>query len=110
MIKFVNTIKALVAKGEYYIEGTDNPHPDNATWLGWADKDFYFLQSEITFNAVSDFLRKESSILGLRKKALNAQLVDKKYIMPGDKNTYCAHHKEKGSVRTYAFFRPAFDA
>ena len=110
VIKFVNTIKALVAKGEYYIEGTDNPHPDNATWLGWADKDFYFLQSEITFNAVSDFLRKESSILGLRKKALNAQLVDKKYIMPGDKNTYCAHHKEKGSVRTYAFFRPAFDA
>jgi len=110
VIKFVNAIKALIAKGEYYIETTGKSPVDNATWLGWADEDFYYLQSEITYNAVCDFLRKEGSILGLRKKALNAQLVDKKYIMPGDKNTYSAYHKEKGTMRTYAFFRPAFDA
>ena len=110
VIKFVNAIKALIAKGEYYIECADKSHVENATWLGWADEDFYYLQSEITYNAVCDFMRKEGSILGLRKKALNAQLVAKKYIMPGDKNTYSAYHKEKGTMRTYAFFRPAFDA
>jgi hypothetical protein len=108
-IKFINAIKALVAKGEYYIEGIAQPHADTAKWLGWADQDFYYLQSEITYNAVCDFLRKEGSVLGLRKKALNAQLVDKKFIMPGDRNTYTAYHKEKGALRTYAFFRPTFD-
>ncbi len=110
VIKFVNAIKALVAKGEYYIEVTGKAHDENAKWLGWVDDDFYYLQSEITYNAVCDFMRKEGSILGLRKKALNAQLVEKKYIMPGDKNTYSAYHKEKGTLRTYAFFRPALDA
>jgi hypothetical protein len=109
-LKFVNAIKALVAKGEYYIEITGKAHDENAKWLGWADEDFYYLQSEVTYNAVCDFMRREGSILGLHKKALNAQLVDKKYIMPGDKNTYSAYHKEKGTLRTYAFFRPAFDA
>lgn len=110
VIKFLNAIKALVAKGEYYIETPGKTHDENSKWLGWADEDFYYLQSEITYNAVCDFMRKEGSILGLRKKALNAQLVDKKYIMPGDKNTYSAYHKEKGTMRTYAFFRPAFDS
>jgi hypothetical protein len=73
------------------------------------DDDFYYLQSEITFNAVSDFFRKEGSVLGLKQKALNAQLVEKGYIMRGDKNTYAAYHKEKGTLRTYAFFRTKFD-
>ncbi len=108
-IKFINAIKALIAKGEFYIEGVSQLRADTAKWLGWADKDFYYLQSEITYNAVSEFLRNEGSILGLRKKALNAQLVSKKFIMPGDRNTYTAYHKEKGALRTYAFFRPVFD-
>jgi hypothetical protein len=108
-IKFVHAIKALVAKGDFYIEGVSQPHADTAKWMGWADQDFYYLQSDITFNAVSDFLRKEGSVLGLRRKALNTQLVNKKFIMPGDRNTYTAYHKEKGALRTYAFFRPTFD-
>jgi len=109
-IKFVHAIKALLAKGEFFIEGVPLPQSDNAKWLGWADDDFYYLQSEVTFNAVSDFFRKEGTILGLKQKALNAQLVEKGYIMRGDKNTYAAYHKQKGTLRTYAFYRMIFDS
>ena len=108
-IKFVHAIKAMLAKGEYFIEGIPQPYPDTAKWLGWADENFYYLQSEATFNAVSDFFRKEGTALGLKQKALNAQLVEKGFIMPGDKNTYVARHKEKGTQRTYAFYRAIFD-
>jgi hypothetical protein len=108
-MKFIHAIKALLAKGEFFIEGLHQPQNDNAKWLGWADADFYYLQSEVTFNAVSDFFRREGTVLGLKQKALNAQLVEKGYIMPGDKNTYAAYHKEKGTLRTYAFFRARFD-
>lgn len=109
-IKFIHAIKALLAKGEFFIEGVPLPQCDNAKWLGWADADFYYLQSEVTFNAVSDFFRKEGTILGLKQKALNAQLVEKGYIMRGDKNTYAAYHKQKGTLRTYAFYRTIFDS
>lgn len=40
---------------------------------------------------------------------LNAQLVEKGYIMRGDKNTYAAYHKQKGTLRPYAFYRTIFD-
>ena len=109
-IKFVHAIKALLAKGEFFIEGLQQAHSDNAKWIGWADADFYYLQSEVTFNAVSDFFRKEGTILGLKQKALNAQLVEKGYIMRGDKNTYVAYHKEKRSLRVYAFHRTIFES
>lgn len=108
-IKFVHAIKALLAKGEFFIEGLQSAHSDNAKWLGWADQDFYYLQSEITFNAVNDFFRKEGTVLGLKQKALNAQLVEKGYIMRGEKNTYVVRHKEKGPQRVYAFHRAIFD-
>ncbi|PKN91229.1 MAG: hypothetical protein CVU44_20155 [Chloroflexi bacterium HGW-Chloroflexi-6] len=109
-MKFIHAIKALLAKGEFFIEGLHQSPSDNAKWIGWATADFYYLQSEVTFNAVSDFFRKEGSVLGLKQRALNAQLVEKGFIMRGDKNTYAAHHREKGTLRTYAFYRTMFDA
>lgn len=110
-IKFIHAIKAMIAKGDYYIEGATISYPDNAKWLGWADKEFYYLQSEVTYNAVSEFMRKEGAALGLKQKALNSQLVQKGYTMKDGqgKNTYPAHNKEKGTLRTYAFHRHRFD-
>jgi len=110
-VKFIHAIKAMLARGDYYIEGaTPNP-PENAKWLGWCDQDFYYLQSEVTYNAVSDFLRREGEVIGLKQKALNAQLAHHKLIQPGEKGrlTAVCKHKGIGFVRAYAFYRNRFD-
>jgi len=110
-VKFIHAIKAMLARGDYYIEGaTPNP-PENAKWLGWCDQDFYYLQSEVTYNAVSEFLRREGGLLGLKAKALNAQLAYHGLIQPGEKGrlTVVCKHKDIGFVRAYAFYRNRFD-
>jgi hypothetical protein len=110
-VKFIHAIKAMLARGDYYIEGaTPNP-PENAKWLGWCDQDFYYLHSEVTYNAVSEFLRREGGLLGLKAKALNAQLAYHRLIQPGEKGrlTAVCKHKGIGFVRAYAFYRNRFD-
>jgi hypothetical protein len=104
--RFINVLEALIAQSDFYLtDAAGTADTSGKTWLGWFDRDYVYIQSDTSYNAVSEFLRREGAPPLLKQKSLYAMFVRQEFILPTDKkNTSSERYKSK-TFRVLRFYR-----
>jgi len=108
--RFINVLESLISQGEFYLSDMEgNAEGGGTTWLGWFDADFVYIQSETSYNAVSEFLRRENGAPLLKQKGLYSMLARQGFIMPilkdGRKISTPSDRYKNRTYRVLRFYR-----